>query len=108
MRTRSALIIVAAAATLSSIVTTAVAQTKDALGIADNDSVYIDEKSFKIVPGKAKADTSALIKKLDAKNLGLGTIVLLPTSSPSISCCNSARNGRTSWSRAPLTPPMNS
>jgi hypothetical protein len=75
MRTRSPLIVVAAAVAFSSAATTAVAQTGDPLGIADRDSVYIDAKSFKIVPGKAKGDTSALIEKLDARKLGPGTIV---------------------------------
>jgi hypothetical protein len=75
MRTRSHLIAVVAAVTFSSAATIVVAETKDALGLADNDSVYIDAKSFTIVPGKAKADTSALIKKLDARNLGPGAIV---------------------------------
>jgi hypothetical protein len=75
MRTRSHLVAVVAAVTFSSAATIVVAETKDALGLADNDSVYIDAKSFTIVPGKAKADTSALIKKFDARNLGPGAIV---------------------------------
>ena len=45
------------------------------LGIANNDSVYIDGNSFKIVPGKGKGDASALIKKLDARELGAGEII---------------------------------
>jgi hypothetical protein len=77
MRRNSPLIVAAAViACISSVSTlSAVAQTRDVLGIADNDSVYIDAKSFKIVPGKAKGDTSVLIKKLDARNLDPGTIV---------------------------------
>jgi hypothetical protein len=77
MRRNSPLIVAAAViACISSVSTlSVVAQTRDALGIADNDSVYIDAKSFKIVPGKAKGDTSVLIKKLDARNLDPGTIV---------------------------------
>ncbi len=58
-----------------SISSLAIAQSKDALSIADNDSVYIDAKSFKIVPGKAGGDASALIKKLDARDLGPGEII---------------------------------
>ena len=71
-------LIVAAAAAIvciSSLPRSSVAQTRDALAIADNDSLYIDAKSFKIVPGKKKGDTSALIEKLDARNLGPGAIV---------------------------------
>src|SRR4029077_10075964 len=77
MRMNSPLIVAAAViACISSVSTlSVVAQTRDALGIADNDSVYIDAKSFKIVPGKAKGDTSVLIKTLDARNLDPGTIV---------------------------------
>jgi hypothetical protein len=45
------------------------------LGIADNDSIYIDGNSFKIVPGKGTGDASALIKKLDARELGAGEII---------------------------------
>src|SRR5260370_6878099 len=58
-----------------SISSLAIAQSKDAMSIADNDSVYIDAKSFKIVPGKAGGDASALIKKLDARDLGPGEII---------------------------------
>jgi hypothetical protein len=53
----------------------AVAQSKDALSIADNDSVYVDAESLKIVPGKAEGDASALIQKLDARDLGPGEII---------------------------------
>ena len=45
------------------------------LGIANNDSIYIDGNSFKIVPGKGKGDASALIKKLDAHAAGPGMII---------------------------------
>ncbi len=45
------------------------------LGIANNDSIYIDGSSFKIVPGKGKGDASALIKKLDAHAMGSGMII---------------------------------
>src|ERR1700720_722174 len=45
------------------------------LGIANNDSIYIDGNSLKIVPGKGKGDASALIKKLDARAVGAGMII---------------------------------
>jgi hypothetical protein len=45
------------------------------LEIANNNSVYIDGNSFKIVPGKGKGDASALIKRLDARELGAGEII---------------------------------
>src|ERR1700716_2547290 len=62
-------------ALMSSVPRLAVAQSKDSLGIADNDSIYVDGQSFKIVPGRSKGNASALIKKLDARNLGPGTII---------------------------------
>src|SRR5260221_3418138 len=77
MRMYGPLIVVSAAAIvcISSLSRSSVAQTRDVLAIADNDSVYIDAKSFTIVPGEKKGDTSALIEKLDARNLGAGAIV---------------------------------
>jgi hypothetical protein len=45
------------------------------LATANNDSVYVDGNSFKIVPGKGKGDASALINKLDARELGAGEII---------------------------------
>src|SRR5258708_8083024 len=69
------LMFVAAVAGLASVSARAFAEWKDPMSIADNDSAYIDAKSFKIVPGKAGADASALIKKLDARDLGPGEII---------------------------------
>jgi hypothetical protein len=51
------------------------AAAQSALGLSNNDSVYIDGNTFKIVPGKAKGDTSALIQNLDARALGAGAII---------------------------------
>src|ERR1700716_4288221 len=62
-------------ALMSSVPRLAVAQSKDSLGIADNDSIYVDGQSFKIVPGKSKGNAAALIKKLDPRNLGPATII---------------------------------
>ena len=77
MRMHGPLIVVTAAAivSISSFSGSTVAQTTDASVIADNDSVYIDAKSFTIVPGKAKGGTSALIDSLNARKLGPGAIV---------------------------------
>src|SRR5947209_8592129 len=44
-------------------------------GIANNDSIYVDGKTMKVVPGKAKGDASALIKELNAQDLGPGTLI---------------------------------
>ena len=46
------------------------------LAIPDNDSVYIDAKSFQVVPGKAKGDAGAQIKDLAARELGPGAIII--------------------------------
>src|SRR5258708_9625201 len=46
------------------------------LAIPDNDSVYIDAKSFQVVPGKAKSDAGAQIKDLAARELGPGAIII--------------------------------
>ena len=44
--------------------------------IPGNDSVYIDAKSFQVVPGKAKGDAGAQIKDLAARELGPGAIII--------------------------------
>jgi hypothetical protein len=70
------------------------------LGIANNDSIYIDGNSFKIVPGKGKGDASALIKKLDAHAVGPGMIIFrsndklyIADVSPSVAQTSSSRYG---------------
>jgi hypothetical protein len=46
------------------------------LAIPDNDSVYIDAKSFQVVPGKGKGDAGPQIKELAARELGPGAIII--------------------------------
>src|SRR6516165_1160415 len=46
------------------------------LTIPDNDSVYIDAKSFQVVPGKGKGDAGVQIKDLAARELGPGAIII--------------------------------
>ena len=76
MREYTSLIVVAAiVGFMPSVPNPAAAQSRDALSIADNNSVYVDGKSFKIVPGNAGGDASALIQKLDARDLGSGAII---------------------------------
>jgi hypothetical protein len=43
--------------------------------IADNDSIFIDGRSFTVTPGRAKGDASTQIKALGARDLGPGAIV---------------------------------
>src|SRR5262245_34537138 len=60
-----------------SAVTFATAQAQQTvLAIPDNDSVYIDAKSFEIVPGKGKGDAGAQIKDLGARELGPAAILI--------------------------------
>jgi len=47
-----------------------------AIAIPDNDSVYIDAKSFQVVPGKGKGDAGVQIKDLAARELGPGAIII--------------------------------
>src|SRR5581483_10568467 len=42
---------------------------KGPLAVADNDSVFIDSKSFTITPGRAKGDVAAQIQALGARDL---------------------------------------
>src|SRR5260370_17412181 len=73
---RTSLMVLAAVVGFTrSISSLAIAQSKDAMSIADNDSVYIDAKSFKIVTGKAGGDACGLIKKFDGRDLGPGEII---------------------------------
>src|SRR5262245_51527830 len=54
----------------------ATAQAQVAPGtIADNDSIFIDGKTFTVTPGKATAASSGLIKALGARKLGPGALV---------------------------------
>jgi hypothetical protein len=72
----SRVFIAAVAGIVASCSTLAVAQSQSAPGtLADNDSVFVDGKTFKITPGKAKGDASAQIKKLGARKLGPGAII---------------------------------
>jgi hypothetical protein len=54
----------------------AIGETPNGLNIADNDSVYIDGKSFQVIPGKAKGDAAVQIKNLAARNLGPAAIII--------------------------------
>jgi putative metallopeptidase DUF4344 len=50
-------------------------QTPPAGKIADNDSIFIDGKTFAVIPGRAKADAAPEIQALGARDLGPGAIV---------------------------------
>jgi hypothetical protein len=67
-------VIISAAVSVSTFATAHAQQT--AVAIPDNDSVYIDAKSFQVVPGKGKGDAGAQIKDLGARELGPGAIII--------------------------------
>lgn len=54
----------------------ATGETQSGLNIPDNDSVYVDGKTFQVIPGKAKGDTAAQIKSLAARDLGPGAVIM--------------------------------
>jgi hypothetical protein len=52
------------------------AHSQSAVGtIADNDSIFVDGKTFTVTPGKGKSDASSQIKLLGARNLGPGALI---------------------------------
>jgi hypothetical protein len=67
-------VIMSAAVSVSTFATAHAQQT--VLAIPDNDSVYIDAKSFQVIPGKGKGDAGAQIKDLAARELGPGAIII--------------------------------
>jgi hypothetical protein len=76
MRKRTC-VIMPAVTLLSSVSMFATAHAQQtAVGIPDNDSVYVDAKSFQVVPGKGKGDAAAHIRDLGARELGPGAIII--------------------------------
>src|SRR5262245_9440336 len=67
-------VIMSAAVSVATFATAHAQQT--VLAIPDNDSVYIDAKSFQVIPGKGKGDAGAQIKDLAARELGPGAIII--------------------------------
>jgi hypothetical protein len=74
MRKCTTSVIVSAAVSVSMFATAHAQQT--VLAIPDNDSVYIDAKSFQVVPGKGKGNAGVQIKDLGARELGPGAIII--------------------------------
>ena len=73
----TSVIVPAAVSLLSSVATFAPAHAQQtAIAIPDNDSVYVDAKSFQVVPGKGKGEAGAQIKDLGARELGPGAIII--------------------------------
>jgi hypothetical protein len=73
----TSVIVPAAVILLSGVATFAPAHAQQtAIAIPDNDSVYVDAKSFQVVPGKGKSDAGAQIRDLGARELGPGAIII--------------------------------
>ena len=60
---------------MSGVSTIAMAQSQSGLSIAENDSVYVDAKTFSLTPGKGKGDAAAQVKVLGARSLDAGAII---------------------------------
>jgi hypothetical protein len=67
-------LIMSAAVSVATFATAHAQQT--VLAIPDNDSVYIDAKSFQVIPGKGKGDAGPQIRDLAARELGPGAIII--------------------------------
>src|SRR5262245_7835862 len=67
-------VIMSAAVSVATFATAHAQQT--GLTIPDNDSVYIDAKSFQVIPGKGKGDAGLQIRDLAARELGPGAIII--------------------------------
>src|SRR5438105_906576 len=60
----------------ASAATPAAAQGQNSLGsISNNNSIFIDGKTFEILGGRAKGDVAAQVKNLGARELGGGAII---------------------------------
>jgi hypothetical protein len=65
-----------AAVVLASCWTSLAARAEDALPrIDDKDGIFIDGQTFQVLPGRARADVSAQLKNLNARELGPAAIV---------------------------------
>jgi hypothetical protein len=60
---------------ISCVPTSANAEPRASLNIADHDGIYVDGRSFKVIPGTASGDASAVMRKSGARELGPAAIV---------------------------------
>jgi hypothetical protein len=67
-------VIMSAAVSVATFATAHAQQT--GLTIPDNDSVYIDARSFQVIPGKGKGDAGPQVRDLAARELGPGAIII--------------------------------
>src|SRR5215467_11718382 len=74
MSTYTTSVIISAAVSVATLATAHAQQ--NVVAIPDNDSVYIDAKSFQVIPGKGKGDAAPQIRDLAARELGPGAIII--------------------------------
>jgi hypothetical protein len=60
---------------ISCVPSSANAEPRASLNIADHDGIYVDGRSFKVIPGTASGDGSALMRKSGVRELGPAAIV---------------------------------
>ena len=60
---------------ISCVPSSANAEPRASLNIADHDGIYVDGRSFKVIPGTASGDASALMRKPGVRELGPAAIV---------------------------------
>src|SRR5690242_4642020 len=51
------------------------AQSTNAIGLADKEGIFIDGRSMSILPGRTKEELADLLRRLDTRSLGPGTII---------------------------------
>jgi hypothetical protein len=76
MNSSRAIFVSGAIALMSGASPVAIAQSQNASGIANNDSIFIDGRSLTISRGKSKGDSAAEIKRLGAKEMGPATLII--------------------------------
>src|SRR5262250_2728561 len=74
MSTYTTSVIISAAVSVATLATAHAQQ--NVVAIPDNDSVYIDAKSFQVIPGKGKGDAAPQLRDLAARELGPGAIII--------------------------------
>jgi hypothetical protein len=98
----TSVIVPAAVSLLSSVSMFATAHAQQtAIAIPDNDSVYVDAKSFQMVPGKGKGDAGVQIKDLGARELGPGAIIIRSGNKLYIAEGQTLRGGVTAYAYDP-------
>jgi hypothetical protein len=74
-KSRSVTIAAAAIGVGLAIPTFANAQSTNTIRLADEEGIFIDSKSFSILPGRTPEELAGLLKMLDARSLGPGAVI---------------------------------